>query len=399
MTMDVSGAKAPNLVDRAKAIILSPKAEWAKIDSEPADIGKLYTGYALPLAAAAAIAAAIGMAVFGVGAFGFSYRLPLTAAISGAVVQIVLSMLGVFVFANILNWLAPNFGSQANIGQAHKLAVYSYTAAFLAGLFSIFPPLGILGILGFYSFYLLHTGMPALMKTPEDKRVGYIVAAIVAAIVLWLVVGAVVGAATRTFGPTPGIGPFGAATQSGSSEGTVKLPNGGEVNLSELEKAAKQMEALGAGAAAGGTVAGAVDPAKLQALLPAALPGGFARESIESGNATGVGAATAEGAYRRGDSTIHLTVVHLGPMGAMAGLAAAAGVNANREDANGYERTRTVDGRVLTEEVNRSAKTAKYAIIGKKGAAVTVEGTNISIEEARAAAETVRVEAVEALGG
>jgi hypothetical protein len=393
MSMDVSGAKAPGLIDRAKAIILSPKAEWQKIDGEPADIGKLYTGYALPLAAAAAIAGAIGMTLFGVGAFGFSYKTPLMASASGAVVQIVLSMLGVFVFAHILNWLAPNFGSQANIGQAHKLAVYSYTAAFLAGLFAIFPPLGMLGILGLYSFYLLYTGMPALMKTPEDKRVGYIVTAIIAAIVLWLVIGAVVGAATRMFAPVGGIGPFGGATQGGKVEGEVKLPGGGTIDLSEMEKLSKEMEAVADGKAV------PIDPAKLTALLPQTLPGGYARDAVESNSAGAMGAATSEGTYRNGDKTIRLSVTSLGPMGAMAGIAAAAGVNSNREDSNGYERARTVDGRMITEELDRGSNTAKYAIIGKKGVTVSAEGSGgVSVDEARAAVEAIGIARLEALG-
>jgi hypothetical protein len=180
---------------------------------------------------------------------------------------------------------------------------------------------------------------------------------------------------------------------AGKVEGKVTLPNGGEIDLSEMEKLSQQMQS-GQGAVA------AVDPSKLQALLPNALPGGFARESVESSAAAAMGAATVEGVYRNGDKTIHLTIAHLGPMGAMAGLAAAAGVNTNREDANGYERARTVDGRVITEEVNKSANTAKYGIIGRKGAAVTVEGSGgVSVDEARAAVEAVGLDRVEALGG
>jgi hypothetical protein len=37
---------------------------------------------------------------------------------------------------------------------AMKLAVYSPTAAWLAGVFAILPPLAILGILGLYSLYI-----------------------------------------------------------------------------------------------------------------------------------------------------------------------------------------------------------------------------------------------------
>ncbi|HWA23289.1 MAG TPA: Yip1 family protein [Caulobacterales bacterium] len=397
MSMDVSGAGAPSLIDRAKNIITAPRAEWAKIAGEKADVGKLYMGYLLPLAAAAAIAMAIGWTVFGMGGFGFTVRLPIAAVISMAVTQLLGALIGVYVFALILNALAPSFGSQADMGQAHKLAVYSSTAGYLAGLFQIFPPLGVLGLLGLYSLVLLYLGMPVLMKTPNDKRVGYFISAIVVAIVLGIVFGVALGAVRTMFGGVGGFAGIGGSVPAPSAQGEVKLPNGATVNLSEMEKLAKQMEAAQSGDAKG---AAAIDPAKLQALLPQALPGGFVRDSVESSTASAMGAASAEGVYKNGDKTIRLTIASLGPMGAMAGLAAAAGVNANREDANGYERARTVDGRMITEQLDKAGNTAKYAVIGKKGAALTAEGSGgVSVDEARAAVEAVGIERAEALGG
>jgi hypothetical protein len=313
-----------------------------------------------------------------------------------AVMQVISGMIGVYILALILNWLAPQFGSVADINQAHKLAVYSATAGALAGIFYIYPPLGIFGLLGIYSLVLLYLGMPILMKTPNDKRVGYFVCTIIAAIVLGIVFGVVMGAVRSAFGPV-GIGAMG-STFGGEPkvEGKVTLPNGNSVDLSEMEKYAKQMEA----AAKDGKPMPAIAPEKLQALLPQTLPGGFARDSVESNTASAMGASTAEGVYKNGDKTIKLTIAHLGPMGGLAGMAAAAGVNSSKEDSNGYQRAKTVDGRMITEELDRSAKTAQYGIIGKNGATVTAEASGgASAEEARAAVEAVGVQKVEALGG
>jgi hypothetical protein len=69
-----------------------------------------------------------------------------------------------------------------------KLAAYSYTAGWLAGIFVIIPALGILSIVGLYSIYLLYTGIPVLMKAPREKSLGYTVAVVVAAIIIFVVI-------------------------------------------------------------------------------------------------------------------------------------------------------------------------------------------------------------------
>jgi hypothetical protein len=94
--------------------------------------------------------------------------------------------------ALIIDALAPNFNGQKNFNNALKLVVYSYTAAWLGGVFSLIPALAILGLLcGLYSLYLLYLGIPVLMKSPDDKSLIYTVVAVVCAIVVSIVIGAI----------------------------------------------------------------------------------------------------------------------------------------------------------------------------------------------------------------
>jgi len=97
----------------------------------------------------------------------------------------------VYVFALIIDALAPSFGGEKNFLQAFKVAAFAPTASWLAGIFSILPALSILGILGLYSLYLLYVGLPRLMKTPPEKAMVYTVVVIIAGIVLSVVVGMV----------------------------------------------------------------------------------------------------------------------------------------------------------------------------------------------------------------
>ncbi|ANP45244.1 Yip1 family protein [Candidatus Viadribacter manganicus] len=208
MTFDPSSAATAGLVERVKNILLTPQAEWDKIDAEPADVNKIYMGYVLPLAVLGAICGFIGMSVFGLNLFGTTYRVPMVTGAVTAVMQVVMGLVGVFVMAFIANALAPTFGSQQNMGQAHKLAAYGSTAGFLAGVFAIFPPIAMLGIVGLYSLYLIYVGLPKMMKTPEDKRIGYFLSIIVVAIIAGVILNVLMGLVRGPLGvgAAPGFG-------------------------------------------------------------------------------------------------------------------------------------------------------------------------------------------------
>lgn len=182
-----------NLVERVKGILLTPRKEWPVIEAESATPASLYTGYIMPLAAIPAVAGFIGMSLFGVSVLGANFRVPIGTGLTGAVVRYVATLAGVYVLALIIDVLAPSFGGQKSQIQALKLAAYSSTASWLAGIFLILPALAMLSILGLYSLYLLFLGVPVLMKAPQDKSLVYTVVAIISAIVLYAVIGAMVG--------------------------------------------------------------------------------------------------------------------------------------------------------------------------------------------------------------
>jgi hypothetical protein len=182
------------LMERAKNILLQPKQEWPVIDTEQASVGSLYTGYIIPLAAIGPIASIIGWSVFGMRLpFVGSMRIPISFGIRNALIAYVLGLASVFVFALIIDALAPTFGGQKNQLQALKVAAYSSTAAWVGGIFNLIPALAILGLLAvIYSLYLLFLGLPVLMKAPQDKAVGYTVVVILVAIVLYFVIAIIV---------------------------------------------------------------------------------------------------------------------------------------------------------------------------------------------------------------
>lgn len=187
------------LIPRVRQILFSPKTEWEVIGGEATASAKIWTGYILPLAALSSIAGLIGGLVFGnpldsvmgsqLGAalgIKFGVRFYLQTAIMGFVG----SLVGCALVSWLVGVLAPTFGATAPGNTGLKIAAYSYTAAWVAGLFGIVPMLSVLGLLGLYSIYLLFLGLKALTGVPEGKAIPYTASIFVAALVVMLVVGA-----------------------------------------------------------------------------------------------------------------------------------------------------------------------------------------------------------------
>jgi hypothetical protein len=181
---------AMSLLERVKRILLTPRQEWVVIDGESTTPRDLYAGYIVPLAAIGPIAMLIGSSIFGIRVpLMGTVRVSFTSAITQAVVAYVLALVGVYLFALIIDWLAPTFGGTRNQTQALKVAAYASTAAWVAGIFNLLPGLRVLTILGLYSLYLLYLGLPVLMKSPLEKAMGYTAVTVLAAIVIFFVIG------------------------------------------------------------------------------------------------------------------------------------------------------------------------------------------------------------------
>jgi hypothetical protein len=379
-----------SIVERAKAIILTPKQEWAKIDAEPASIGGIFTGYVVILAAIGPVAGFIGGQVFGHGMMGFSWRPTLLGGLSMAIVSYVLSLVSVFLLAFIIDALAPSFGGQKDKLKAFKVAAYAATASWLAGVFSLIPSLSMLGILGLYSLYLLYTGLPILMKAPEEKATGYTVVTVIAAILLSLVAAALTAPVGGLF--------MGSAMRSGADDvaGEVTVPGVGKVDMGKLDQASQQMEqaAKRMEAAVKGESGAAISPATLEAMLPERI-GGYSRTEIESGGMSA--GAQASATYEAGDRSFRVKVTDMAAVGALTGLGAALNVQSNKQTATGYERTQTINGRMVNEEWDNSSKDGKFGTTVANRFMVEAEGSANSIDELKAAVAAVGPDKLEAL--
>jgi Yip1 domain len=388
---------SPNIVARAQGLILQPTAEWRRVEQEPATVQGIYKGWLVPLALIAVAAMVIGQTVFGVTIPGvLSYKVSLLDAIVRGVMYLLLLLAMTYVMGLVIDALAINFGGQKNPLNAFKVAAYSGAAMLLAGVFQIIPALGLLGLLGLYSIYILHRGLPVLMKAPTDKATGYTATVVIVMLVLWIIAGSLLNALMPLTGPGV-LSRFGVPSASAPAtrdSGSITV-NGTTVDIGALEKAAKQIEQSAANGNLNVTVnADPVDVEKIKALLPERLVG-FTRTEISTGGAAGMGGANAT--YENGDKRLEVSVVDMGGMGALGGLAGAFSANSTRENADGYERMHTVDGRMTMEKLSKSNKTASYGVMVGNRFMLSVDGTNVGPDDVKNAANAIGVARVEAL--
>jgi small-conductance mechanosensitive channel len=171
-------------LQRAKNIIMTPKTEWPIIAAEEPNTAEIFKNYVLPLALIPAIAYIIGFGMIGRGMMSsFSWGIAL------GLIQFILAFVGVYLSAYVIAYLAPRFASQQDMGRAVQLVAYSYTPAWVAGILALVPALGVLAFVGgLYGLYLMYLGLPQMMKTPQDKVIGYMVVSMIVLIVInWII--------------------------------------------------------------------------------------------------------------------------------------------------------------------------------------------------------------------
>ena len=399
---------------RVRNILLTPNTEWPAIAEEPTPPGDLVTGYVIPLAAIGAIAGFIGGSLVGMSLpFVGTYRVPIMTGLVGAVLTFIFAIAGVFILSFIINALAPTFGAQQDSNKAFKVAVYSYTPAWIAGVLQIVPALAILGVIAaLYGLYLLYLGLPALMKCPQDKAVGYTAVVVVCAIVLSFVVTSVtalvVAPAAMGAGALSSSEPvFDADTPMGKLEALGRKMEESGARMEQAQKsgdsAAETAAAFeGLGALLGGGKR--VDPVSIDQLKPL-VPEQFAGLPRTSSNAerngiAGIMVAKAESEYSDGAGrSASLEIIDSGGATGMLGMASWAALQGERENDQVSERTERVGGRLVHQKRSKTGDNHEYNIVIGDRFIVTAKGDGLEFDALRNAVSGLDLHKLEAMKG
>ncbi|MGN6820594.1 MAG: Yip1 family protein [Sphingomonas sp.] len=381
------------MIGRVQRLILRPKDEWPAIDAEPMTVRGILMGWVAPLAAIGPIAHLIQVMVFPISFFGVAWRPSLIGAIVTALLTWALTVGMTYVWALIIDALAPSFGGTKNSVSALKVAAFSATAGWIAAILGILPALGVIGsLIGLYNIYLLWVGGPLLMKVPQDKAPGFVIVSIIVGIVAMILAGfvaVIIGGAM--FAMSPAAGGFGtpgggSITVGGTTIDTGKLNE----TAAKLQAASSSVEASLKG---GDGAVKAVDPNALQNMLPAAVSG-WNRTSIESqgGGAAGLNGSNAEAQFQSGDQSFRLSVSDRGALGnALNVVGSQISGTTNKQTATGYEKSEMQNGNLVEERWDNQSKEGRYAVTVASRFAVEAEGSAPSIDVLKAAVSSVNL--------
>lgn len=406
------------IIGRAKNVLLTPQAEWPVIAGEPATTASIYKDYLLLLAAIPAVLGFVDSAVFGysVPLLG-SFRIGIGAALQGAILQYVFSLIGIFVFALIVNALAPTFGGSKDGVQALKAVAYSASSSLvIGGVATLVPWLGGLLALGaaIYGIYLLYLGLPQTMKCPPDKAGAYTAVAVLVAIVAAAIVWSVVG--RGIWGSMAGGLPGRASTEDvkidpdsplGKIEQMGKRMEAAGKQLEDAQKSGDgkaQGEALGAvlGAALGnGAKVESLAPDRLKGFLPETLAG-LPRKTLSAERNAALGMQVSEGRASYGDGNgreITLEITDLGSAQGVMALAGWASIESEKQTETGYEKTTKEGGRIVHEEWDSGHKSGEYSVVIAERFVAKVRGDAADVGELRQALAAIDLAGLEALKG
>ena len=187
--------------NRARQIILQPKAAWEVIKNEEISVSNLLTSYVFPLALIPAIASFIGFGLIGFNAGIFGRSASFEWGINQALTIFVGTFVGILISSWVISQLAPKFGITLSFANAVKLVAYSYTPSLLAGVFYLIPALTALVVVGsLYSLYILYIGLQPITNVSEEQKTNYFLLSLVSIVAITIVLSIVLGILFTTMG-------------------------------------------------------------------------------------------------------------------------------------------------------------------------------------------------------
>jgi hypothetical protein len=360
---------------RVRDILFRPQAEWRQIATE--EEAALLGGYVAPLAIAGGVISLAAEILYS----GFELGPALAWTGVAALLYVVFALASVLGAWPLIAFLVRRFGGEPDNWRCKQLAAYAATPVLVAAAGALIPAIsGIVWALGaVYALILLAIGLPRLMSVPDPEN------NVPRVTLTFAVAAAVLAALAAAF-----VGPLinsGREALEGAVESAAPAPPAPEIaRRSPAEAAIARL----AQADAPRVLA---DPSRLAEQFPDSLPSGFQRQSVATAQRGGI--SRADAVYARDGARLSVSVIQFASNVDPAAFAALLAIKSDGAEENDYARTQSIDGRLFAEEV--SGATSRYVVIGR--GVVMIAAGGVTMDQARAAIETIDVRRLEAAYG
>ncbi len=161
-------------IQHMMGMLYHPKTEWNQIRDEHYSVSHIFLQQVSMLSAIPAIAMFIGTTQVGWSINGTDFvKLGVMSALPAAIAFYFAMWVGVAFISYCIHWMEKTYGGSISFEDCVSLATYTATPLFLSGLAALYPLLWFCVSVGLvavcYSVYLLYTGVPVIMKIPEDR--------------------------------------------------------------------------------------------------------------------------------------------------------------------------------------------------------------------------------------
>ncbi len=120
-------------------------------------------------------------------------KLTVNSALMISVAAYIGMIVGAYIFAHFIRWMAKTYGSDASVADCFALVVYSATPLFLASIVSVYPLLWLDTLITIaalaYAVRLLFIGTPIMMGVNQEK--GFLFTNSILAVAMVLAVGSI----------------------------------------------------------------------------------------------------------------------------------------------------------------------------------------------------------------
>ena len=156
--------------------LFNPKSAWQSEKGLDRSFTDIFRDYMPVLVLIPAVASFIGFGFVGFSIGGFVRVSTFGWGLSQAISVFLNAYLSVLLSGWVIHMISPRFDCNVSMERAVAMVAFSYTPAWVAGIFNIIPSLSIIGIAGaIYSLYILYIGFGEMTGVSESKRGNYFI--------------------------------------------------------------------------------------------------------------------------------------------------------------------------------------------------------------------------------